>query len=443
MTAIRLFFLAAVLIAIRLPAASAQETVLAIENITLIDGTGRPPVANTTIVVEGDRILEVGTDDIQIPRGARRIDGRGKYVIPGLIDGHIHLQGADAPDDALALRLLEGYLYCGVTSVYDAGNPADFIFPLRERERSGAIISPRIFAAGPPITNLGGHGGDMALTIEDWEVDRAKLDALFARKPDMIKITRDERGWGPRPMIDSMPIDLVQTIFRYANEHGIRTTIHVSSELHVWQVIYAGADTLAHPVIQAPVSERYLNLVRVKRIPLSSTLTVGDSHARLAEASDFLDQPLYRATLDPNEIMRLKTEESKKRAGSLWTGWMKVMNPVAQDNLRRVNEVGGVVALGTDRSNGADTHRELELLVGGGISPDDAISIGTLNAAKYIGMEKELGTIEAGKLADLVILDADPTADINNVKRIHMVIKNGSLIDRSRLNIPANANGTQ
>ena len=443
MTTIRLFLIAACLIATPLSVESFQETALVIEDITLIDGTGKPAVANATIIVEGDRIRQVGTRDIQIPPGARRIDGRGKYVMPGLIDGHIHLQGADASDDSLALTLLEGYLYCGVTSVYDAGNPADFIFPLRDRERSGEITSPRIFAAGPPITNPGGHGGDMALTIEDWEVDRAKLDALLARKPDMIKITRDERGWGPRPMIDSMPIDLVETIFRYANEHGIRTTIHVSSELHVWQVTYAGADTLAHPVIQAPISERYLNLMRVKRIPLSSTLTVGDSHARLAEASDFLDQPLYRATLDPKEITRLKTEESKKRAGSLWTGWMKVMNPVAQDNLRRVNEVGGVVALGTDRSNGADTHRELELLVEGGISPADASKIGTLNAAKYIGKEDELGTIESGKLADLLILDADPTRAINNTKRIHMVLKNGRIIDRSRLNIPANTSGTQ
>ena len=283
----------------------------------------------------------------------------------------------------------------------------------------------------------------MALTIEDWEVDRAKLDALLARKPDMIKITRDERGWGPRPMIDSMPIDLVETIFRYANEHGIRTTIHVSSELHVWQVTYAGADTLAHPVIQAPISERYLNLMRVKRIPLSSTLTVGDSHARLAEASDFLDQPLYRATLDPKEITRLKTEESKKRAGSLWTGWMKVMNPVAQDNLRRVNEVGGVVALGTDRSNGADTHRELELLVEGGISPPTRSRSEPSTPPNTSVRKMSSARSNRGKLADLLILDADPTRAINNTKRIHMVLKNGRIIDRSRLNIPANTSGTQ
>jgi imidazolonepropionase-like amidohydrolase len=183
-------------------------------------------------------------------------------------------------------------------------------------------------------------------------------------------------------------------------------------------------------------------MIAVKKIPQVSTLTIGDGYSRLVDNPDFLDQPLYRATLDPAMIIRLKTEVRDRYAERRWTQWMKVMTPVAQENLRKVHEVGGIVALGTDQSLGAATHRELELLVAAGISPADAIKIGTLHSAMALGKENELGTIEVGKLADLVILNADPTKDIQNAKRIDTVIKNGRPVDRDSLRIPVNAEST-
>jgi imidazolonepropionase-like amidohydrolase len=118
---------------------------------------------------------------------------------------------------------------------------------------------------------------------------------------------------------------------------------------------------------------------------------------------------------------------------------MKVMTPVAQDNMKRLNDVGkDIVAAGTDQSSGPALHRELELLVGSGISPADTIVIATRNAARALGKLEELGTIEAGKLADIVLLKADPTKDINNAKLVDLVIKNGQVIDRSKLDLPVN-----
>ena len=118
---------------------------------------------------------------------------------------------------------------------------------------------------------------------------------------------------------------------------------------------------------------------------------------------------------------------------------MKVMNPVAQDNVRKINAIGkDIMALGTDRSSGADVHRELELIVGGGVSASDAIVIATRNAARFLGKLDDLGTVEVGKLADLVLLTADPTADINNAKLIDTVIKNGKVVDRKKLDLPVN-----
>ncbi|MFQ5790233.1 MAG: amidohydrolase family protein [Acidobacteriota bacterium] len=430
------------------PPLPAQDPGLVIEGGTLIDGTGRPPVENVTIVVEGNRIRSISTGPIRVPEGAQRVNGRGKYVIPGLMDVHVHLRGgrsskgAPDQDEQAGIRALHGYLYSGVTTIYDAGNNPDHILLLREKERSGQIVSPRIFATGSIVTAPGGHGGPSAVTVEDWARDRPKLDAHIARKPDILKITQDEHGWGTRPMINFMPVELLEKIIRYYNEHGIRTTIHTSNELRSWEAIYAGIDTLAHPVIQAPVSEKYLNMMKVKKVPQVSTLTIGEGYSRLVEHPEFLDQPLYQATLAPNVIDRLRNRIRNQWEERRWTQWMKVMTPVAQENLRKLNEVGGIVALGTDQSLGPAVHRELELLVAGGISPLDAIKIGTQNAAIFLGREHDMGTVEAGKLADLVLLDADPSQDIDNTKRIHLVIKDGHIIERSGLQIPANARAT-
>ncbi len=239
-------------------------------------------------------------------------------------------------------------------------------------------------------------------------------------------------------MIRYLPADLLEEIVRYYHEHGIRTTIHVSSEIRAWEAVYAGIDTLAHPVIQGPVSDRYLNMMRVKRVPQVSTLTIGEGYSRLVDHPEFLDQPLYRATLSAEQIERLRTKTRKEWEARRWTEWMRVMTPVAQENLKRLHEAGGVVVVGTDQSLGPAVHRELELLVEGGIPPLDAIGIATRNGALFLGRERDLGTIEEGKLADLVLLDSNPAEDINNLKKIHAVIKAGAVIDRSALRIPAN-----
>jgi imidazolonepropionase-like amidohydrolase len=419
---------------------------LVIRGVTVIDGTGGPALPNATVLVEDTRITQVTTQNITAPPGARIIDGAGKYLIPGLMDMHVHLRGGGsrqtdqpvtAEQERAGIQALHSYLYAGVTSIYDAGNRADFIFGLREKERSGTILSPRIFATGGTVASPNGHGGPY--TVEAWPQDRAKLDEHIASGPDILKIGQDEHGWGTRPLINQLPEDLLEKIIRYYHSKGIRTTIHVSNERNAIEAIYAGVDTLAHPIIQAPMSQAYVEMMSVKRVPTVSTLTIGENYSRLAEHPDYLDQPLYRDTFDPDEIRRLQTEESAKQRENRWAWWMKVMTPVAQENMRRLNEAGkDIVVCGTDQSSGPALHRELELLVEAGISPADAIVIATRNAARYLGRLDDMGTIEKGKLADLVLLRADPTADIHNAKLIDVVIKDGRIIDRSALDLPVN-----
>ncbi len=419
---------------------------LVIRNVTVIDGTGRPPVSGATVVAQGSRIASVSTQPVVPPAGATVIDGTGKYLTPGLMDVHVHLRGGGdrsaarpvtAEQERQGVRALHSYLYAGVTTIFDAGNRADFIFGLRAKERKGLIVSPRIFATGGTVASPNGHGGPYL--VEAWPQDRRVLDEHIATGPDMLKIGQDEHGWGTRPMINQLPDDLLEKIIRYYHSKGIRSTIHISNEHNAWEAIYAGVDTLAHPIIQAPMSDEYVHMMTVKHIPTASTLTIGESYSRLAEHPEFLDQALYRDTMEADEIRRLKTEESPKQKENRWAWWMKVMTPVAQANMRRLNEVGkDIVACGTDQSSGTAVHRELELLVAGGISPADAVVIATRNAARFLGKLDDLGTIEVGKLADLVLMTADPTKDINNAKLIDAVIKDGKLIDRAKLDLPVN-----
>jgi imidazolonepropionase-like amidohydrolase len=425
---------AGVLLACLLPVASWADVTI-IEHVTLIDGTGKPPQPDMTVKIDGDKITAVTPSAVARSAGGRKINGRGKFLIPGLMDVHIHLRGAGEPSSRDAgLAGLASFLYAGVTTVFDAGNQADFILSLRSDERAGKILSPRIFATGNLVTYPGSHGSRMAVNVTDFEKDKALLDAhINDQQPDMLKLTLDEEGWGSRPMITLLPPELMEKIIRYYNQHGIRTTVHTSNEFRTLEAIYAGTDTIAHPVIQGPVSDSFVALMGAKKTPFASTLTIGESYSRLAEHPEYLDQPLYVASFNTETRTKLKTETRAEFQKRPWTWWMKIMTPIAQENVRKIHAAGGVVACGTDQSSGPATHRELELLAASGIAPLDVIKIATLNSAVFLGKADKLGSVETGKLADLVLLNADPTTAIDNAKSIAFVMKNGEIIDESQL----------
>lgn len=431
--------------------ANAADESLIIEDVVLIDGTGRQPVKQASVLVRGDQIVEIIRGKFSNARreNARVVNGAGKYLIPGLIDVHVHLAGGTKVgkdglrevemDRQKGIRALHGYLYSGVTSIYDSGNVPDHIFALREQERSGALTAPRIFATGGIVTYPGSHGsGPGATVVDDWPEAIPRLDEHIKHRPDILKLTLEERGWGTRPMIPKLPLPLMERIVEYYNERGIRTTAHTASELRARQAIFAGIDALSHPVIVGPVSDGFANLMGAKKIPMATTLTIGENYSRLAEHPEYLDQELYRAVLTKEEISELKNKTRNEYQDRTWTWWMELMTPVAQENLRKIHAAGGILALGTDQTNGAAVHREMELLAAAGIPAPEVIRIATLNGAIFLGKDNLLGSIQEGKLADMVLLNADPTADINNSKKIHTVIKNGGVVDREKLDLPVN-----
>jgi imidazolonepropionase-like amidohydrolase len=441
-------------------AGGARAEPIIIDHTTLIDGTGRPPRPDMSVVIDGGRFTVVGPSILAQGLAGRRIDGRGKYLIPGLMDIHIHLAGFSrggkdwipgskssdkwVVDRKAGEQALASYLYAGVTTILDVGNIPENILPLRADERAGKILAPHIFATGNLVTYPGSHGTDIAINVTSWPEAKAQLQAQFdSQHPDVQKITYDDEGWGSRPLIPILPKDLLQHIIEFYNEHGVRTTVHISNESRALEAIYSGVDTLAHTPIQGPVTEAFVKMAAAKQIPMATTMMIGDNYSRIHDHAEFLDQPLYVATMAPAERARLKKiaadggetalQSSPPLYQKSWRLWMKTQTPILQDNLRRIDAAGGVIAAGTDGTNGAGLQRELELLAEAGIAPLEIIKIATFNGARFLGRQDQMGSVEEGKIADAVLLGADPTANINNCKSIVFVMKAGQIIDESKL----------
>jgi imidazolonepropionase-like amidohydrolase len=418
---------------------------LVVRDVTLLDGTGAPAQAGVSVHVRDGRVFAVHPRAPRV-RGATVIDGRGKFLIPGLIDTHIHLQGGRIPqpgggvriDRELAVRTLHGYLYSGVTSIVDQGNAADFIFGLRAEERAGTLLAPRIFATGANITVPKGYGDNpFSIKVGDFAADRPTLEAHFARRPDIQKFLYDELGTFGAPKAPVLPDDVYAAIVRLAKESGIRTTVHVVDGQGARKSLEAGIEGFSHTV-RAGINEDTIALLRERRVPVSSTLAVITHIARVADHPEFLQGELFKATVEPEQLAEQQGAERQRYISSGMSARFQPMVPQMFSTARRMHESGVIVALGTDRTFGASVHMELELLHEAGIPLADLLRIATLNGAIYLGLERELGSIEPGKRADMLLLEADPRRDVAAYRRITAVFKEGRYIDRSALDVPAN-----
>ena len=420
----------------------AADNALLIKNVTLIDGTGAEPLTNASVLVIGDRIAQISPSKIKAPRGAEVIDGKGKFLMPGLINSHLHLPGGRAGTGNrqlvmnvdLGTQAMHAMLYVGITSIYDSGNHDNYVFKMRDDEQAGRILGPRLFTTGRLLTHPKGYqccsGG---IQVADYDSSIAEVDALLARKPDMIKFTRERRGMAAESEnLTLIPYDTMARLIAHIHDAGIRVTVHVSDEERARESIAAGVDAFAHPVYLDDADITFANTVAAKRIPVSTTMGRVDTDMAV------FDQPIFSETMNEEDIAENKRSPmySTDSARGSWRG--SLMRAVKK-NIRQLYDAGAILAMGTDRSMGAYVHREMELLSETGIPNLAVTRIATLNAAIYMGKEKDIGSIERGKLADFLLLDADPIADIHNTVKINAVFKGGKRIDRTALNVPANA----
>jgi imidazolonepropionase-like amidohydrolase len=415
-----------------------------IEHVTLIDGLGGAPRANQTIVVSNGRIASIAPTGREDGARGEMIDGRGRFLLPGLIDAHIHLSdplrtraGAIGPRRKRADQALASYLYLGFTTVADMGNDPKLILDERQRERSGALLAPHVVAVGNLLTSPGGKSADIGIAIAAMPHDEPKLEAHLAdQKPDLAKLVYDEQGWSTQPLSSIWSPETLRAIIAFYHNHGIRSVVHIASELRAREAITAGVDALAHPVTTGKESEDFVRLMSERKLPFATTLTIRDGFARLAEHPEYLDRDDYRMAFTPAERTTLRTAIRDHYRASAMTWWSAAMLPVIMENIRRVVAAGGVAALGTDQQSGPAAHREMQLLVTAGLTPMQTIVAATHNAALLLGRADLTGSIEVGKEADLLLVDRDPLRDIDNLESIVLVTKSGMIVDESRLDLP-------
>lgn len=441
----------AVIIAVFISAAPASAIDLAITNVTVVDGTGGPNQTGMTVVVEDGVITTVGeAGAVNIPQAAARLEGDGKFLMPGWIDAHIHLVGAgqwrglDNPpgvdiDFDAALSALHGFLYVGVTSVYDAGNNPRLILEMRLQERTGEIISPRIFATGHALSWPGSWmaGTFHGVGVPDWPETQKVLDAQIALQPDIQKLVIERFGMGPNPVAPALPENVMAKMVAYLNEQGVRTAVHATKELDAQAAVEAGISVLAHPVSTARVNPSFTAMLAKRQVPVATTLSVFDEIIRFGDDPEVINTPLNNFVLGQAEVTARQAKGPPLYASMGWTSWFKALSPYLKENVRNLFDAGGLLVVATDRSNGPAYFRELELIAELGIPANEIIRMGTRNGATFLGRD-DLGMIAIGMRADLVLLDADPSADIRNARSVHTVIKDGQVIDRSALALPGN-----
>lgn len=410
----------------------------AITGATLIDGTSRAPIRNAVIVIAGNRIDDVGrAQDIDIPKGAEVIDATGKFVIPGLADMHNHLARGSFGFDQTTTdhrQHLADLLGWGVTLVFSPGiNDLNAFAELKRRSLEPSAPYPHFLGVGRQFSAAGGHvaGGYESETPEQ---ARASVRELAAAGVDAVKLVYSPVIYAIKAGLPVLEAAVMRAVIDEAHRQGLKAYVHAPILGYAKEALRAGADGLVHGIISDPVDAEFIALMKNNRAVYQTT------HSIFEAAGDIAGWASRGAAFDRRGLIpRTEFETGMNPAfvqewESLWDNhsYMEERLPVLQANTRKVFDAGLLVVSGSDTGNagagllnGLTAQLELQLLVESGLSPRQVLRIATINAARMVGREHDLGSVEAGKLADLVILDGDPLADIGNVHRIFRVVKGG------------------
>jgi imidazolonepropionase-like amidohydrolase len=404
-------------------AASAQSAKLAIEDVNVVDVIRGRILPSRTVAIENGKIVSVGAKSAA-PKGARRVNGRGKFLVPGLWDMHAHTELAGE----LSLQLA---LANGVTTIRDMGSDLDLILRLRSDVSAGRILGPRIFAAGPILDDAPGDW-PFRIRVKTAADGAAAVRELKRRGVDLIKVH------------DHTPPEAFRAIAAEAQRQGLPVAGHIPLGLTVEQVVEAGQGDIEHlsnlslwetcsggDEYKPANCRALLAMLARKRIWQTPTLVFWREAATIGT-------PASKA--DPARLVYVGRSQR-----AFWNGNQRFFTPqIASEFARRVGP-GAVMARDMDLAGvgvlaGCDglvagfcLHDELAAFVKGGMTPAAALRTATINPARYFGRDSALGSVTPGKLADLLLLDENPLDDIANTTKIRAVIANGRLMDRAEL----------
>jgi imidazolonepropionase-like amidohydrolase len=410
---------------------------LLIRNANLFDAASRSMRARTSVLVRGNRIEAVGPDGtIAVPAGAEIIDAGGKSLLPGLWDMHVHL----GQDFAGLL-----HLGAGVTSVRDLASDTDELMARRKRFDSGELIGPRIFMAGfidgsgpmaGPSKVLAGTPDEIVKHVNRYaDLGYEQIKLYSSLKPELVPVAvkaaraRGMRVSGhiPAGMIaaDALKADFDE--IQHANFIMLNFFPEVAAETHTMKRLTVVGDRGAGLDLQSPEVRSFIAELKAKDIVVDPTLSVFEVQftAGSKDATPGLMPVLHR--LPPlvargaygNGMAKGEAQLAQYRAS-----WKKMVAMVGE-----LHRAGVRLVPGTDGFPGFMLHRELELWAEAGISNLDILRAATLGAASVNKHDKELGSVEAGKLADLVLVDGDPSKAISNIRKTRLVIKDGVIFD--------------
>src|SRR5213594_2249547 len=446
------------------PTPGAAPPATAFIGATLVDGTGAAPVRNAVVLMRDGRVACAGPRAAcPVPPDADTVSAAGKWIIPGLVDTHVHFSQSgwvDGRPDALDLReqypydqveadlharperFFRSYLCSGVTSVFDVGG---YPWTLDLQARTAhSTTAPRVLSAGPLLSTI-----DFWLNLPDQRQFIYMADDATVRQA-----VRAHKAWGaaamkvwyimpPQPPDTARVSALVAAAGDEARKVGLPLIVHATGLWEAKDALRAGARVLVHSVWSAPVDDEFLDLARRRGTIYVPTLMVPDGYRQVAARRFERDrQPLE--CVDPGTRAKALATDSVAPAKRPTTAALeqraaRTAQGLAQGlaNLKRVHDAGIPIALGTDAGNpltlhGASVFMELEAMQASGLTARDVLVAATANAARALGLDST-GTVVAGATADLVVLDADPLADIRNVRRIALVVRRGEVYTRREL----------